>query len=368
MLCHMLRATLAVVAVAIPQPLLAQAMCTLQVDGAVGGVRVVGDAEWSGRGRSVLTELPSGAWQLRFAAGSGARAAAIKVDAPAHGAVRVAIGRCHGEVGDQVLAATATTAMPFAVENGPNVRLRAGVRIVPLAGAIGIACRWQGPDDHYRFVWDESKDELSLVRAMGGDLRVLGRAPAPAAIAAAEYHELELEAEGFRLTAYCDGEEVLRAMDGGLDRGACATWAAAGVLPVAADGDEPPFVDVALGAPAITVATLCAITEGHRVRVVATAKLAVDCPFSLWLRLDRPTPLWITDDSGLEPYLLRTPSEPVFLPFAHGTVDRDGMLRGELEWPPGAALHLQAALIGGFLGTPDGSALLGRLPWAQLRF
>ena len=102
--------------------------------------------------------------------------------------------------------------------------------------------------------------------------------------------------------------------------------------------------------------------------MVASAKLAVDCPFALWLRLDRPTSLWITDDAGLEPFMLRAPSDPVFMPFAHGTVDRDGMLRGQLEWPLGSALQLQAVLIGGFLGPPDGSALRERLPWAQLRF
>ena len=367
MLCVMPRALSVALAAALAAPLVAQATTTLHVDGADLGVRVTGEATWNGLGRSVQAELPSGSWNLTFAPVAGARADAIAVEAPAGGAVRVAIGRAAASSGDHVLATSSATAGPFAFEGGPNVRLVARVRIQKGASAIGIACRWQGENDHYRFVFDDTARELLLVRAMSGDVRTLRRAPAPVLASAAEYHELELEVEGFRMTAFCNGQEVMRCMDGGLDRGVCALWAAAGSLGGDAAG-EPPFVDVRCSSPAVMVPTLCAITAGRTVHVVASAKLAVDCPFALWLRLDRPTSLWITDDAGLEPFLLRAPSEPVFVPFAHGTVDRDGMVRGELEWPPGAALQLQAALIGGFLGTPDGSALRERLPWAQLRF
>ena len=46
----------------------------------------------------------------------------------------------------------------------------------------------------------------------------------------------------------------------------------------------------------------------------------------------------------------------------------DGAMRGELTWPIGPALRLQAALVGGVVGTPDASALQERLPQAVVRF
>ncbi len=346
-----------------------QGSCGLQVDGALSGVLVVGDATWRGEGRSVRAELPAGRWRLRFFAEKESRPAPIEVDAPMDGFVHVVAGRSpHAEMGAveqsprrrasrELLAECANTTMKFATASHADVRLSARVRLADASSTAGLACRHVDADNHYRLVLNGPSRELQLGRAMGGSFRLMQRLAVAAATAA---HELELEVEGFRLVASIDGEVVFRAFDGGLDTGACATFVA--------DGASATLERVVADAPAAPAASLAVMQQVGAAEVAAAAPHAVGNPFVLCLAADRAEPLRIVDDSGFPLFVLVRSVEPSLLLFACGIVDDDGSMRGELSWPLGPALRLQAALVGGFVGTPDASAMQERLPNAAVRF
>ncbi len=350
-------------------PARGQSACGLQVDGAQHGVDVVGDASWHGEGRSVRAELPAGRWQLRFAAGEGSRPAPVEVDAPAGGFVHVAAGTSLRRAPDdadpsprrrasrELLAEHAASTSRFASAAHADVRLVARVRLGDGNATAGIACRHVDADNHYRLVLDGPSRELQLVRAMGGVLRVMQRRAVTDVTAA---HELELEVEGFRLVAAIDGEVAFRAFDGGLDEGACATFVA--------DGASATIERVVADAPAAPAASLAVVQHAARAEVVAAAPHAAGNPFFLCLALDRAEPLRIVDDAGFATFVLVRSADPSLMPFTCGVVASDGEMLGELSWPTGAALRLQAALVGGVVGTPDASALQERLPRAAVRF
>jgi hypothetical protein len=91
--------------------------------------------------------------------------------------------------------------------------------------------------------------------------------------------------------------------------------------------------------------------------------------YALCLRLDQPLALLPHSAAGCEWFLLREPREPLLLfGFAFGRIGPQGQLHGALRWPPLPALRGQAALVGGLLGAPDASMVVGRLPWASIRF
>lgn len=350
-------------------PARGQGACGLQVDGAQHGVNVVGDAAWRGDGRSVRAELPSGRWQLRFSAGEGSRPAPLEVDAPDGGFVHVAVGTSPRRASDdaepsprrrtsrELLVEHAASTSRFAAAAHADVRLVARVRLGDASATAGIACRHLDADNHYRLVLDGPSRELQLVRAMGGSLRVMQRR-AVANVTAA--HELELEVEGFRLVAAIDGEVAFRAFDGGLDEGACATFVA--------DGAKASFERVVADAPAAPAASLAVAQHDARAEVVAAAPHAAGNPFFLCLALDRAEPLRIVDDAGFATFVIVRSADPSLMPFACGVVSGDGAMRGELSWPTGPALRLQAALVDGVIGTPDASSLQERLPRAAVRF
>ena len=346
-----------------------QGTCGLQVDGAMHGASVVGDASWRGEGRSVRAELPTGRWQFRFFAGEGSRPAPLEVDAPKDGFVHVVAGIAPRRDANgaetstrrrtlrEVLAERADATMTFATATHADVRLAARVRLGDANSTAGIACRQFEADNHYRLVLDGPSRELQLLRAMGGSLRVIQRRVVEDLAVA---HDLELETEGFRLVAAIDGEVVFRAFDGGLDEGTCATFVAS--------GSTATFEGVIADAPALPAASFAVAQQALSAEVVAAAPHAAGNPFALLLALDRAEPLRIVDEAGFPIFVLVRSSEPTFLPFACGIVDDDGAMRGVLTWPIGPALRLQAALVGGVVGTPDASALQERLPQAVVRF
>ena len=346
-----------------------QGTCGLQVDGALHGVSVVGDASWRSEGRSVRAELPTGRWQFRFFAGEGSRPAPLEVDAPKDGFVHVVAGiaprrEANGEETTtrrravrEVLAERAESTTTFATATHADVRLAARVRLGDGNSTAGIACRQLDADNHYRLVLDGPSRELQLLRAMGGALRVMQRR-AVKDIAVA--HDLELEAEGFRLVASIDGEVAFRAFDGGLDEGVCATFVAG--------GSTATFEGVVADAPALPAASLAVAQQAMSAEVVAAAPHAAGNPFFLCLALDRAEPLRIVDDAGFATFVLVRSADPSLMPFACGFGSSDGAMRGELSWPIGPAFRFHVALVGGVVGTPDASALQERLPRAVVRF
>lgn len=356
----------------------AQGQCAMQVDGATGGVRIAGDAQWRTGGRSQVAELPAGRWNVFVASHEGVRPAPLQVDAAAGGFVHVAVSAQQRRTatndegamstrkpqGASVLAercdARAFDAAAFA-----DVCVTAWVRIDAgnAAGSAGIACRYVDAGNHYRLVVDQKARELQLQRAMGGTLRVLQRCALPTSAIGADGSiscELQLEASGFRLVAAFDGEVLLRAFDGGLTDGVVATYCDEGVA--------AQFERVAIDVPAEPAATVAVVHDSRSATFVAAALHAVDCPFACMLALDRPLPLRLLDDAGFAPFALVAPSQQPFVPFGCGVIDRDGTLRASIEWPAGVALALQVAVVDCAIGTPDGSALQERLPRASLRF
>lgn len=340
----------------------AQAPCTLQVDGALGGVRVLGEAHWEGAGASLQRELPSGTWSLRFFPDQGLRPAPLELEAPANGFVHVAVERGISTEPEVTLTKETNGPQVFADASGVRVRLSARVRVRRDGPAIGIAARVDG-DDQYRFVFAPKLGELHLLRAMSGPARVMRKCAAPELAADAQWHDLELEVDGFRIACYCDGALVLRALDGGPIGGVCATFVEGGAVDT-----EPCFRDVTTAEPTSNGASLAAVRSERELTVFARDEGAAGCPVFFCLRLDRAVPRVLDGDDGLETFLLQRPLEPWFLPFGGGFVDRDGEAKAKLAWPDLAMLRGQAALVGAFVGSRDASARGRTWPWAAAQF
>ncbi len=347
------------VTLGVASPGLAQEDCTLLVDGAAGGVCVRGDASWSRAGDSLHAELPSGWWILLFGASAGIRPASLATAAPAGGSVHVACERpATGSVSERVVVEEATSTLRIAAAPQPDVRVRA--RVVAHQGEAGLAVRFADADNHYRLVIDDKGEAWRLVRRMGGVERVLREGLLPGGPAPGAERMLELECEGFSLLALCDDEPLVGCMDGGLDAGAAALFVAPGA--------NARIVEAAVSAPAPLGASLVCVQDGAAAQVTARVPGNADGAWFLCLENARPQPLRVLAESGFEPFLLRDPAEPWFLPFAFGHLSADGELSGELHWPDAPSLRLQSALVGGFVGSADGSALAQRLPWAVVRF
>lgn len=331
----------------------------LQVDGALHGVAVRGDAHFDGAGASVQGWLPAGAWRLTFAAGGGVRPAPLALSVPEPAFVSVAVaGRGGSGDADTELAATATATATFDYGDGRALRVRAQLQQATDGGVAGVVARWRDDGNHYRFVRDPKRGELRLERRLGGSEYVLLRTPLAAVDG--DWHELELEVDGFLLQAFCDGEPVARALDGGMTQGRCGVFAEPGTTVA--------FAAVRAAPPAAATASNAVVTAAGRAELTAAVPAAPGSTYCLVLRLDRPTSVWPID-AGLELPLLVRLAEPVFaVGFGHGRLGDDGRVHGDLRWPDAPALRLQTALVGGWIGSPDGSELRTRLPWATLRF
>jgi hypothetical protein len=337
----------------------AQQRCELLVAGAVHGVHVRGAAEYDGAGASLRAELPAGTWRLHFPAGGGGRPAPLEVEANAGGRVFVAVAPAPGGEPDTELAATLQEARTFEVGDGHSVRVCARIKQAADGGAAGVVARWSSADDHYRFVRDPKARELRLERRLGGHDELLQRT----ALAAVDggWHDLELEVDGFGLLALFDDVPVARVLDGALTHGACGTFVA--------QGAHAEFEGLRAAPPTSPLPSAAVVTAGGAADYVART---VEPPGSTWqllLRIDRPTAPWPTGALGFEVPLLVGLAEPVFL-FGHasGFVGDGGAIAAHLDWPAGHLLGLQAALLGGWVGSPDASELRARLPWVALRF
>jgi hypothetical protein len=238
-----------------------------------------------------------------------------------------------------------------------DVRVKVRARAEPTSGPFGLVCRWQDAASHYRLVWEPRRSELRLERVLGGRSLTLAKVAAPAAVA---WHDLELQVDGFRLQAFCDDAPVAQVMDGALESGRYGT--------IVGDGAEAEFSTLTAAPPARPAASLCAITSAGRTQVVARAPAAVGSAYALCLRLDRPMPALLRTRGGFEWFLMHSPLEPLLLlGFGFGHVGLRGEISGSFAWPGGPALRGQVALVGGLIGSADGSMATGRLPWASTR-
>src|SRR5262249_18419807 len=129
------------------------------------------------------------------------------------------------------------------------------------------------------------------------------------------------------------------------------------------------FENLRTGPPARPLPSAAVVTDGRHTDYAARV---VEGPGSVWqllLRVDCPEALWPTGALGFELPLLVGLAEPVFLfGCACGHVGDDGAIESHLDWPAGHLLGLHAALLGGWVGSPDASELRTRLPWVALRF
>jgi hypothetical protein len=313
----------------------AQEPCKLLVEGAGAGVRVAGPEPFAANEDLVCTTLPP---VVHAAVEPGART---------------------GPPPAPPLADSFRDARTFGDGDARDVRVKVRARTTATSGPFGLVCRWLDADDFYSLVWDPRRKELRLDRVLGGKPFTLAKAAAPAA--ALEWHELELQADGFRLQAFCDDAPVAQVMDGALESGRYGT--------IVADGAEVEFSTLTAAPPAPAAASLCAVTGAGRTEVVARAPAAVGGAYALCLRLDCPMPALLLTRGGFEWFLMHAPLEPLLLlGFGFGHVGTGGEIRGSFAWPRAPALSGQAALVGGLLGTPDGSMATGRLPWASARF
>ena len=241
----------------------------------------------------------------------------------------------------------------------PDHEARVRVRFESPNGVCGLVCRQSPAGGHYRLAWDAASAQLRLERHMGDQVVALAVADAPAN--ANEWHDLELQVDGFRLQAFCDDRPVGQVMDGALDKGLYGTYVG--------EDAEVLFEQLAVASPAKPLASVASVTWPGHTSFYGQVPNAPESGYALCLRLDTPLSVWPVGPAGFEPFLLQSPAEPVLLiRSAMGLVGPRGAIETGFSWPAGSMFLGQAALLGGFLSTPDQQALLGRLPWTAIRF
>jgi len=336
----------------------AQSPCLVQVDGAVHGVSIAGVP--AAAGYSVRAELSPGSLEFTFRPGGGGRPAPLTVQAPPDSVVVVAVDPppMSGEVSDQ-LAESLATGRLFGELSARDLRLRARVQVRPGSAACGLVCRQVEDGSHYRLVWYVADARLRLERKLHDHLLLLAEVEAPAP--GADWHNLELQVDGFRLQAFCDDLPVAQVMDGALANGRYGTYARPGA--------KVSFEHVVVAPPARPLASVAAVTTSGHTAFLGQVPEAGGSIFVLCLRLDTPMPVWPTDAAGFEPFLLQRTAEPlVLIRDAISDVGPLGAIEAAFSWPTGQLLRGHAALLGGWVSTPDQQALLRRLPWAAVRF
>lgn len=330
----------------------------VQVDGARNGVSI--DSTYEAAGRSLQAELPAGEWSLLFGAGGGGRPAPLSFAVDPGEVVMVAVGDPPSpQERPTVLAESLATGELFGEPDTRDLRIAARVRFESPNGACGLVCRQSSAGGYYRLVWDAASAQLRLERHLGEQVVALAVADAPAN--ANEWHDLELQVDGFRLQAFCDNRPVGQVMDGAVDKGRYGTYVS--------EDTEVLFEQLAVASPAKPVASVASVTRTGHTSFYGQVPNAPESGYVLCLRLDIPLSVWPVGPSGFEPFLMQPPAEPVLLiRSAMGLVGPRGAIETGFSWPAGSMLLGQAALLGGFLSTPDQQALLGRLPWTAIRF
>jgi hypothetical protein len=157
----------------------------------------------------------------------------------------------------------------WAVSDDPvrdDVRVRVRVAL-GAPGALGVAVRWQGPDDHVALVLDAAAGTRRVVRRVGGTLTTLWSDTAPIAVDA--WRDVVVEAIGTRLRVMLDGLLLADVHD--------ATFRDGRVALLACGGGTEQFARFSIERavpkwmPWGTVTGVGTLAAGRRVRVFAGA-------------------------------------------------------------------------------------------------
>jgi hypothetical protein len=136
---------------------------------------------------------------------------------------------CRGPEGDAVLDVTTDTLEDF----DARVRVRLAARDSENAG---LAFRRRGPEDYYLVRTSSRNNNLRLYRHSPSGWALLGTRDL--AVPVGQWHELDVRAQGSRLTVGLNGEPLFEARDDYIGYGGLALWAA--------PGDEVCFADLRL--------------------------------------------------------------------------------------------------------------------------
>jgi hypothetical protein len=232
--------------------------------------------------------------------------------------------------------------------------------VEPAAGTshVALVARVRGDDQLYRLVWDLAANELRLERRLGNHELLLRRAALPPRPGA---RRLTMQAQGFRLQAWCDDELVLQCFDGALTRG---SWG------IGHRGDAPAWRDASQAAPATTLASSVLVQHEGTATCHAMTGLAPGHWYWFQLVLDRPHPL-VPRQFGFEPWLLQRSAEPIVPVDGNGPwglVELDGSCTATLPPAMAPCLRGQCVLVRALLATPDGGVWVGSTPAVPMRF
>lgn len=247
-----------------------------------------------------------------------------------------------------------------------DYRVSATVAVDATNPVVGLVARWQGPDEFYAFLVDNTRGEVRLERRLGAKPLVLARATVPTPPGS---RTLALQVHGFRLQASIDDRVVLQVFDGGITRGAFGIcW----------QGPVPAWRTFAVAPPATPRASAALVRTGPgRATVHASTPVSPGHWSVVELVLDRPHPLVPRDGAGLEPWLLQRPAAPRVMTAdwrgtlagnGIGEVPGQGVVRCDLEWPELPALRLQAAAVRLLFVSADGEAITAATPPVPLVF
>lgn len=330
----------------------ASAQSTWTVCGATARVRVVGPTATSLDGPRAHAELPSGRYDVHFAADAEGQARSLSFDVGDGDAVQIAIDPAAGERTTDV----PTGDVGWQQHDGEwTVRTRERtddalqrVRLVTKVGAgtagLGIVLRWRSPEQWSRCVFDRVAGELRIERCLGGRVAVMARK----ALAADELeHDLTAQIDGFRVQAWFDGVPMLQCFDGG---------SAPGAFGYCYRGEPPGGLHLALAGIASPRASAALVSRrGERAHLHAALPWSPGNTYVVEFGLDRPGPL-LPQLDGLESLVLQRPAGPrVLLADFRGTYGADTI--GEVGLDGRVALHLPL---------PTGPGLAGRVVLVRL--
>ena len=332
-----------------------------------------------------LVELPAGDYAVHFPVDSAGKPESLQLSVAAGETVAVAISRAgpaasyplldDGDSGNapNLLGAVGTgsiyikTASTAVVDPGDH-RLTLTMPPVDSAdgGLVGLVARYQQGIGCYLVLVDRRAEVVRLERWMGGDRVVLMQADVT--LPPDEEHQLALQLTGFRLQVFLDDARVAQLLDGAMRAGD------AGVA-FAADGARGCAVRV--GPPAVARPASAVV----RAAGSATFHAAAVAPPGSWYRVDLvvpcPHPAVPRAPSGLEPWLLQPPTEPIALQAdwlglaiagGIGELGNDGRLSARLRWRTAALQRRLTVTVRAQLFSASGEGQIGAVPAVPLAF
>lgn len=336
------------------------------VCGADARVRVVGPTATWLDGPRAHAELPSGHYDVHFAADAEGQPRSLSFEVAGGDSVQVSIAPASAERAIEMFTLDPGWQqhdgewIVRTSERGYDALQR--VRLVTKVGAgttgIGIVLRWRSPEQWSRCVFDRAAGELRIERCLGGRVAVMARK----ALAADEFeHDLTAQIDGFRVQAWFDGVPMLQCLDGG---------SAPGAFGYCYRGEPPGGLELALAGIASPRASAALVSRrGEGATLYAALPWSPGNTYVVEFGLDRPGPL-LPQLDGLESLLLQRPAGPrVLLADFRGTygahtigeVGPDGRVALHLPPPPGPGLAGRVVLVR-LLAVGRGDGIFARSP------